>query len=699
MKGSSGGDRFAVWRVGAVLAMVGAVPCSGANSAPVYSISVIAEGLGGPDGLARHPSSGELYVGEENANRVSVIRNGKLVPVLTTFTVKEDVPEWLVTKDRPRSSWLSGQLHSPEGITFAADGSLYVVEDTPRGRVLHFTPNAAGCFTTATVVPVPWTEEAYAWESIIMGRDGRLYLAGSSQEARPGWGSSAVLARGASNDWWVVDYGPFAGFSAVAVSEDEDVLIAGDEATGGVTWWDVGRQKELQTITRSLGAIEGLCLLPDGALAVAQETAPRGTPSGGRILRIDPASGDLTVLADQLGTVETVVCDDKTGKIFVTEDGTGRVLCLTPDTPPGPRDQLLKVARRSGEARRGLPPRQTPGFLKDFLHQVGVQLVDSASDKTGATQQMTLEELGQHIPLVAGQLKVQDMPGVADPITELSFINLFPNQMTVSDRRPTPSLCLFAARHSSGKVDRSQPLSGYHASKRSADGVWNSISRDALLVLPLTTCSAVEDENGVAVSMSFLGLEHFGDCFLTVNYGRKNTATVAVSGEKLVVAPASFTERKPDGAEELHFAMAGVTPRHVDESLWLRIGDSPTWTFNPPEVEMWIPRWTRTHLPNLVDLMRSQRRALLASDPAAPKARPVITPIELRPMISAAPPPARRAEDPGPLRQAEKKTRRETPPLAVINFPQTGLWTDDEATPASQFISRLADAWQQQGFK
>ena len=692
-------------RWGASQLIIGLACCgldlgAAADEAPTYVQSVLATGLASPSGIALQPGSGDVFVSESAAARIAILRDGRAQPVVTTFTVDTNLPPGLVTADRPRADWLAGRLAQPRALAFAGDGALYVLEGRTDGRVLQFQPDPDGRYTRARVVPVPLQDEPYVWSGLAVAADGRLFLSGATQARVAGAGSSCVLACQGSNDWWAVDHGALARFTAVAVSTEEDMLITGDAAVGGLTWWDAGRRRELQTWHRDLGSLDCVCVLTDGALAVGQSRpADVDGPASGRVLRVDPASGAVQVLADGLGAVAAMTGDERTGRVLVADQEGGRVLALTAANPGGPRMNLLKTARRSGEARLGLAPRHSPDFLRSFLHEVGVQLVDRDSEKTGAPHQMTLEELGQRIPLVAGRVKVGAMPGVADPVTELSFINLFPNQVTVSGQRPAPSLCLFAARRQSGRVERSQPLTGFHANRRAPSGDWTTLSRDAMLMIPLTTCSAVENENGMTVVMSFIGLDRFGDSFLTVNYGRSNAASYAVAGAQLTVAPASISERAADGAEVVHFAMAGVRPHRTEDASWLRIGARAHWSVVSPGHDIWISRWTRTHLPAMVDRLRAFNREVLAScselpTPGEAIATHVAAPP--RPEPADARPPVGRPE---PNQQAERRGRGVSPPVAAIRFPKPDPAATEENCLTNLLITRLTEAWQGQEFK
>lgn len=658
---------------------------SEAGDFPSFSVSTLVQGLQQPDGLAFHPTSGELYVSEESAARISVIRDGRAVPVIQGRIEVQAESTPATTSKTARLEFASTSLVSPEGIAFGPDQALYVVEDSPRGRVLQFSPDSAGHYTRARSLNLPELGENYAWESLCFDHAGGLYLAGSSYEGSRTWGYSCVLSRDATQGWWMVDYGPLASFSALAMSEDEPVLVAGDESVGGLTWWDVDLRRELQTQTHELGSIEGLCPLPDGSLAVALEHSSKG----GRVVRVDTSSGALTVLAENLGTLESIVYDRQKGRLLVTEDSTGRILCLTPNHPIPVGHTLLKVARRSSEAQRGLPPRETPEFLRKFMRNVGVELVDQEPTsllppEPGPTTTMTLEELGRHIPLVAGRVTVDDMPEASDPITEVLFLSLFPNQISQIGGHTIPSLCLFAAKHRSGRVSHSESLGGITAGKFNGGQVFEKLPQDSLFMVPLATCSAVQNSNGVTVVLTFLGLNKFEDCFLTINYGRSNDAYFATSGEKLRVAKATFTERSATGQETLNFAMTGVRPRRVEEATWLRLNPRANWTLLSPGIDTWISRRTLAVMPDLVAKMRRYNHYIvdtLLADGPLPKAAPGMAD-------------QKKPEDEGnrpSLQQAEQAPLEKLTPIADLKI--STPHDDENQTLTNIILSQIVRVW------
>lgn len=660
-----------------------------AGEFPAFTVSVYATGLQQPDDLAFHPKTGELYVSEESAGRISVIRNGRAETVIGSgFKVKDDVASDRVDTDRPRSYWLRDELVSPEGIAFGPDGHLYVVEDSARGRVLKFEADSRGRYPDASVLDLPALGEPYAWESICFSKDGQLYLAGSTYESEASFGYSCVITRDATQGWWMVDYGPMAGFSALTLMQQDEILVAGDESMGSLTWWDITRKQEIQTLAPSLGSIEGMCALPDGSLAVAVEN----TPTGGKVIRVNPVTGAITELAAGLGTLESIVYDPTRGNVYVTEDSSGRILCLTPATPISSNTEQLRMALRSSEAKRGIPPTVTPPFLRAFMSKVGVDLQEgsaAAVNRSGAadaSHSMSLEELGQRIPMVAGRVTVEPMPDVEDPVTEVHFLSIYPNKIMDLDQRTTPPICLFAARRQSGQVDRSQSVGGMHLRKFNTGVGWETLESDAELMLPLNTCSTAENSNGVTVVMTFLGLGRFEDSFLTINYGRSNEAFFATSGEKLRVARATFMERSAEGEEICNFALTGVRTRRTEEATWMPLKPKSMWTLISPGFDNWVSRRTMAVMPDLVTRLRMFDRyiseTLLVDVPGD----------NLPAMAEKNEGPSEPNQTSPRDRQANKPATPPAPPVADIRIAPPE--DQEEASITNKILQQIVSAWQ-----
>ncbi|MEM7395588.1 MAG: hypothetical protein AAF492_24925, partial [Verrucomicrobiota bacterium] len=443
--------------------------------------------LTSPDGLAIHPDTGEIYVTEEDAGHVSVIRDGKAQVVVNGgWRVVNNLPRWAITPERPLAYWLKNELRSPEGIAFSKDGHLWVTEDVPSGRLLEFVPDeATGKFTEAFIHPIPWMSKPFSWEGITMADDGRLFLAGSVINKGTGLLFGSVLMRDTNLDWWVVDFGPFASFSSVALSKNDDVLVVGDELLGAVNWWDAVRHTDIGMVSCRTEYVESVAVLPDGAIAAVQEYNPellkesrkagKDAPkffAGGRVIRIDPRDGAHVVMAEGFDTIESVVVAEKTGYLYITEDGTGNVIELRPKKPYDTTAYLLERSVRQFEYSKGIAPKKWPSFLKRFVNRMGVPTGDEKAEDGGGTEDethfLTLEQFSKHGPLIAGNINAipEYQHNQNDPVEEIKFVSFFPNQTMRVNDMPTPSLSMFAAKYKSGKVEKTRVMTNFVAMTR-----------------------------------------------------------------------------------------------------------------------------------------------------------------------------------------------------------------------------------------
>lgn len=240
-----------------------------AAEARTYNRQVLAEGLQGPDGLAVHPFSGEVYFTEEDAARVLVLREGRPVPVIT-----RDTPLYQLRNGR-RTAEATEPLRSPEGLAFSPTGDLYVAEDYPGCRLLRFPARPDGRYPEGEVIEIPGNWRAFGWEGVAIGPEGELLLAGSDIEyalggsaVRPFMG--AILYRDAVGQWWAPYRRPFASFSSVQFTKGGRQAVYTCEVSGEVGWLDLqGRRPIGGCSTRAVKSPEGIAVLPDGRLMVA----------------------------------------------------------------------------------------------------------------------------------------------------------------------------------------------------------------------------------------------------------------------------------------------------------------------------------------------------------------------------------------------------------------------------------------------
>lgn len=265
---------------------------------PGYVVTVFAEGLASPDGLAFDPE-GTLYVAEETRGRVSRIgADGGVLPVL------------------------SG-LQYPEGIAFDDQGNLYVVEDVAAGRVIKRA--ADGTVTTLSA-------DRDAPEGVVWAPDGVIYITESNvQFASPIDFETHVtridLLGGTARLRSDAFFWSYAGIEMGA----DGLLYVTNEASGTGTTDSVfvvdPASGSRTLLTSGLETPEGLRFSPGGVypLFVAEEGDGDGT---GRLSQVQ-ANGDHAPFCTGFLSIEDVVLDAQ-GRLYVSEDGSGSVIRIEP---------------------------------------------------------------------------------------------------------------------------------------------------------------------------------------------------------------------------------------------------------------------------------------------------------------------------------------------------------------------------------
>jgi alkaline phosphatase len=290
---------------------------------PGYAVTVYAEGLASPDGLAFSPD-GILYVAEETAGRVSRVESyGRVTPIL-------------------------GGLSDPEGIAFDEAGNLYVVEDVAGGRVIKMSPQGVTT-TLATGRDAPegvtWTpgDGLYITESNVQFAaspfDYRTHVSAVSATG----GVTRVLTNTLLWSYAGIAAGP--GGSLYVTNEasgtgSDDSVFAVHPTTGARTLFATG-----------LLAPEGLRFSASGGfpLYVAEENIG---DDAGRLSRVE-ADGSHSPLCSGFFSIEDVALD-QAGRLYVSEDGSGTIVRITPDPPDRARAHaiILFIGDGMGEAHR-----------------------------------------------------------------------------------------------------------------------------------------------------------------------------------------------------------------------------------------------------------------------------------------------------------------------------------------------------------
>jgi len=582
---------------GAAALVSAPTPATAQNIQGPVTASAYASGLSGPHGMAFHPQSGELYVVEKEAGRISVIRNGRATPVVETgWTVAPDFPSWAVSDNRSAEFIQDPALHSPGAIAFSPDGHLFVAEDRAYGRILEFIPDESGAFAKAQYVPVPWIDKPFAWDDLAATADGQLIVVGYDHAGDAGLHFGSVLLRDKQGDWWVVDYGPFSQFAAVVLSRNSDILVVCERSKGELVAWDIQRHMVIGTVAESVfqAQAETVTLLKDGAYVVGQIAAPGAPPAKGssRMVRIDPMTSQETDLASGFDRIGGSILEKKTGSIYVSDAAAGTIVKLDPNPEIIGREYLLQRSLETFEIAQGFTPRTAPVFLNNFISKLGAPpSADQSRTQQGGAEDgqedvlygssFTLRDLATKIPMVAGKVRTlveEDDPN-PDPVMQIEFLLLFPAHVVKSTDMATPSLSFFSAVRKSGKMEQSRLLfQGYHAKQRVGDQ-WMLQSDNASIYVPLATCGIERKEDGMDLNLAFLGMGFYDDYYLRLVTGKENSGRLMVEGKFGAQSEynLSFVDAPRMGGEIVkNLYVGGFDPAVQSQQMgWLNIGQWP----------------------------------------------------------------------------------------------------------------------------
>ncbi|MBU1692939.1 MAG: hypothetical protein KKC51_03135 [Verrucomicrobia bacterium] len=473
---------------------------------PKYEQAVLAEGLQGPDGLAVHPLSGEVFFSEEDSARVLVLRNGKTIPVIT-----RDTPLYQL-RDGRRTAEATEPLRSPEGLAFSPTGDLYVAEDYPGCRLVRFPARPDGRYPEGEVIEIPGNWRTFGWEGVAVGPAGDLLLAGSDIEyalggsgAKPFMG--AILYRDTVGQWWAPYRRPFASFSSVQFTQGGRQAVYTCEVSGEVGWLDLqGRRPLGGCSATAVKSPEGIAVMPDGRLMVSLET--------GALVCVDPAVDRHTTVADGFGSLESVQWDPFAGRLLLTEQAHGRVLALKarPDFAPNENRMDLAVYHPLFNPRH--VPESCPTYLARILALGGLDY-----NRVGLPP-LSFREFTERVPLIAadaGTVCLAPPDAVEDPLERVQFVVFKPNQMVMGETGPRPSLALFATRSRSGRITATSVLRaetlGISFDRPKAERIGT-----ATLAVP-TPAGVGVSALGIA-SIHFMGLGRTPDYSIVLNPGQ-----------------------------------------------------------------------------------------------------------------------------------------------------------------------------------
>lgn len=405
---------------------------------PNFSSRTYVSGLSSPDGIAIDPRTGNIFVSEEDANRIAMITpRGKVKTVI-------DQDTRLIAYEGKIQKRL-GPIKSPEGLAMDSFGRLYVVEDRIDGRILAIQMEENGRVGTCEVIQVPGQGAQFQWEGIAVRDTGELLLTGSTAESANlgsgGMVQGALVYRDEVDRWWVPVMRPGAGFSGVAFSKDGQFAVYCDEITGTLGWVDLqSRYLREGASQRSFKSPEGVCVLPDGRIAVAEE--------GGRISLLDGEADEVAMIADSLGAIESVHWDERAKRLLVTADGSGSLLELAPDSMLDYSVDRMQRAQCQAEGAIRHVPDTTPDFIRPLLELGGLSDLNPDFD-------IAFDELTRKIPMLASDARailLQGRDDVPDPVVHLRFIALDPNRLKFDEPGFDFALSMVVLRTRSGII-------------------------------------------------------------------------------------------------------------------------------------------------------------------------------------------------------------------------------------------------------
>lgn len=483
------------------------------NSAPpdfFRRVATLAEGLDSPDGIAREPTTGRLFVSEEDAVRIVCIQ-----PDGTRQTLFDRATP-VYEEDGPIRKKVAG-LRSPEGLALDGNGRLYAVEDVPGGRLISFDVRAEALksYPCGKVVPLPLENSRYAWESIVIGPAGELLVAGSTlesfvnetgKEGAPGLFEGAILYRDAQGQWWLPMNFPMASYSAACFSADGSTAFFASEIPGDVGSLDL-RSHNLRTFraNQTFHSPEGLAALPDGSAVVAEE--------GGKIYRFDPRADTIQLLYDNQSMLESVFWDNPGRRLLATDDQRGLLLALEPKAGAdfsAPTNETADILFETQYATVEMIPERCPPYLSRVLKLGGY-------DPFGKAGEIAFRDFARKYSLVAVDADAVLLSGpttLRDPIKHVQFVVVAPYLIGSQGGQFVWSSSGFAAIKASGQIVKTEMVKRQVIRGDLMECSFFPMGGQ-LIALPMPFSSRIDTE-GVA-TIQFLGMGVTPDFLMMLN--------------------------------------------------------------------------------------------------------------------------------------------------------------------------------------
>lgn len=552
-----------------------------------------AEGLSGVHGVACHPD-GTVYVSQESG-QISAIRDGRAEDALAAgWKVDENLPRWAISDEMPREAWMAAKLDKPGPITIATNGTIYVAEQVPNGRLMSFVPDEKGRYSVATCIPVPWLDQQFQWHDVGVDAFNRLFIVGMDERGSDFMKFGSALMRDENGDWWVIDFGPFARYSTFAISARQDAMILGDQNKGNLTWWEINRHIMMGGSPDATGRSElkSLAFYPDGSFVLGQKDGPRAAS----VVRMDPFSGQQTPLVEGLSSLGDIEMDRRNNLFYITDPEAGKVLQCSPNPPMAFTEVAMRQIVRSIEGVMGAPT-EAPAFLNTFFDRLQDAAKELTSDDSTHAVQFNLSDIAGKLPLLAGRIRtvITTVGAEEDPIDSLEFFLLFPSKIVMTEEAATPSLSFFSLKRKSGKLEQTTPIikGDIGVYRLSGTNFFKLATASGGIHVPVVACGMKSNDDGVEIDLSFMGGGIYDDYYLSLHQSpRQQTASLVVKSDK--TATGTITYEATFMEEAIIEGMHGQVREQMSNLLisgfssgggganrsvgWLRLGKFPAQT-------------------------------------------------------------------------------------------------------------------------
>jgi hypothetical protein len=282
---------------------------------------------------------------------------------------------------------------------------------------------------------------------------------------------------------------------------------------------------------------------------------------------VNPATDKTEIIADNLGSIESVEWDALEERIVVTADGSGMLLTITP-TPMITDDY---DAMAYAPYHPAYTPKHIPQDCPDYLARV---LAQGGLDYQTSKPNVSFRRFARRVPLIAADviaepILMSEQP--EDPIARIQFVVFRPNRIGIDEEsgQTVMPLAAFAAVTKSGRVIRTSRMKVKSFATTFEDAEFKPIDLEQIVV-PQPAAVSVSTL-GIA-TVQFLGMGQTEDYSLVLNPRHPSDSYMVVfrqDGKQEQYKLFSANAEEADTSWVI--ALAGKGP---DE--WMQLGSAST---------------------------------------------------------------------------------------------------------------------------